>query len=750
MSRRPARLVVSVVTAAVAALLVPVTDAGAAPPFSWGGWTTFPANRTVDTALYDRGVWSYTDRWGDDTGANADGLHREDYFPGQPLLTYDAFGTHRLAHNGDYTLPNDDTRFPELSADIVFAQLHPASDGGLDVRVALTSLGEQDSSILTLALNTTGGLGSSRFPRNANLACTGCGVDRYVTVWGTGSDVADAAGTSLGQVSDQAVDLAENTVSFHVPPAVLGPLPGSIGVWLASGAHDGSGHYLTVQPTPSATSPGGGTGAGTNVFDLGFVHEDRATIDERNQADMLARGDASAARATVRLTDLRRGVHRLEGEPAGGPVERILVSDLNEGDGIDTGNGPGSFQSPTPGGNYHYLPRLQPYLVNLPAGYTSSRTYPEVVVLHGYNGFYDEEYFLGPQLRQAMSDNGFIAVYPLGRGDVQYEHDGEQDVLEVQRAVSAAYPVDATRVEVTGISMGGFGATKMATRHPDVFASAGVAVGGEQQDVDVVNDRLQQYPLNRLFAPVVPNLQDTPMLLAAGVADADPATSAATAFYEQLRQVGDEAHLKDYLERSHEPEVLDDSTPQLLAMWQHAAVQPVPPRVSYTFDTNWWFGPLVDDGAYWVQGLRPRSGSQGTATAEALTLPRPTTALSESSSTGGDPLARSAYTLLDSTRTVAGQRPTSNALTLGLTGVVDTTVDLSHLHVDPTRRYCVDVTSDGHSDIVLSGLDFNGSAVAGAPATTAGRSATVSVESGTTHVVIAPNGVDPSVGTACG
>lgn len=745
--RRHCRRLVLVLTAIVVGALLPAVPAAAAVPYQWGGYASFPTNRTVDTALYDRGTWSYTDRWGDNTGANSDGLHREDYFPGQPLLTYDAFGTHRLAHNGDYVLPNDDTRYPELTADIVFAQIRP-SDSGLDVRVTYTSLAQKDAAILTLALNTTGGHATSAFPRNARLACTGCGVNRYVTVWGTGGDVAGPAGKSLGGVTNLSVDLTENTVAFRIPAATLGPLSDDVTVWLAAGLNDGSGRYLTVASSPSQTAPGGGTG-GTNVFDLAFVHENRATVDERQQADMLARGDAGPAHARICLSDLRHGIHRLEGEPTSGAVERVLVSALNEGDGIDTGNGPGSFQSPTPGGNYHYLPRLEPYLVNLPTGYSPARRYPEVVVLHGYNGYYDEGYFLAPQLKQAMAANGYLAVYPLGRGDVQYEHDGENDILEVQRAVTAAYPVDRTRVNVTGISMGGFGTTKMATRHPDVFASGGVAVGGEQQDVNVVNDRLDQYPLNRLFAPVVANLQDTPMLLATGVADVDPATSAATAFYEQLRSVGDEAHLKDYLERSHEPEVLDDSTPQLLAMWQHARTNPVPPRVNYTFDTNWWYGPLIDDGAYWVHALRPRSSSQGGAVAEAFTLPRATTSLTETSSTGGDPTTRSAYALLDSTRQVTGQRPTRNALTLALTDVSQATVDLSHLNVDLSRRYCVNLTTDGTSAVRLTGLNFAGHAVAGAPATRTATSITVNLVQGTTRVVIAPDGVNPDPGRGC-
>ena len=118
--------------------------------------------------------------------------------------------------------------------------------------------------------------------------------------------------------------------------------------------------------------------------------------------------------------------------------------------------------------------------------------------------------------------------------------------------------------------MGGFGTTKMVTRHPDVFASGGVAVGGEQQDVNVVNDRLDQYPLNRLFAPVVQNLQDTPVLLATGVADVDPATSAATGVLRAAARGRRRGAPQGLPEHSHEPAVLDDSTPQLLAMWQRA------------------------------------------------------------------------------------------------------------------------------------------------------------------------------------
>jgi hypothetical protein len=157
----------------------------------------------------------------------------------------------------------------------------------------------------------------------------------------------------------------------------------------------------------------------------------------------------------------------------------------------------------------------------------------------------------------------------------------------------------------------------------------------------------------------------------------------------------------------------------------------------------------VDDGAYWVDDLRPRTGTQGTATAEALTLPRSTTRLTETRSMGGNAATRGAYVLLDSLRKVTGARATSNTLTLGLTDVASGTVALGGLRVDRGRRYCVDVTTDGTSRVTLAGLDFRGSTVAGAPAQVTAGAVVLTLPAGTNHVVIAPRGVAPAPGTAC-
>ena len=73
------------------------------------------------TGQYSAGEWVYTNGLRQARGANSDLLERSDYFaavkpsPVDPTsisfdlynaFTYDFFGSHRAAHNGDYQLPD--------------------------------------------------------------------------------------------------------------------------------------------------------------------------------------------------------------------------------------------------------------------------------------------------------------------------------------------------------------------------------------------------------------------------------------------------------------------------------------------------------------------------------------------------------------------------------------------------------------------------------------------------------------------
>lgn len=728
----------------VAGLVLPAGTAVAAPvlaasaAYAWGGHETLPPNRTTGTTRYAGGVFSYTDRWGDGQGANSDGLHREDYFgsvPGEGAeATYDLFGTHRLAHNGDYLLPQDDARFPELSADVLFAQLRPAADGGLDGRVVLNALGAKDSAIVTLGLDTDGvTTASTPFPRNAALGCSPCGIDRFVSVWGTGGDVADASGASLGAPTDVTASTEEDQLTFHVPGSLLGRTGDNLHAWLAVGVHDAAGKFQTVAPVQTSTNPGGGTG-GTNVFDLAFVQEDRARVDDKVQADLLQAQNAAPARATVDLAALAAGATRVEGEPTGGPVERLLVSRLKLGEGIDNGTTPAGYQTPEPASVYHYLGRVQPYLVYLPAGYSAAAAHSLVMFLHGYNGSYDEGYFLaGATFNKALDDHGMLAVFPLGRGDIQYEADSELDLLEVLADVDHSYAVDPTQHHLAGLSMGGYGTSKLGTRHPDAFADVTPFLGVAQSDG-------------------LPNLVNSPYFSVTANGDFDAGGIAATQYYSAVRDLGYESHLKNYTNQSHSFRALQDATDELFAFWGRHRTPSHPARVVFVQDAAWSQPALGlhDDSAYWASGMTLRGGATtGRLDTEAFTVPRALTTQHETTTTGGQLADLTAFTRTDAIPVVTGQRALANGLSVAVTGLSSSTLDLTGLGVDPSQRYCLDLTADAPTTVQLRQPGWSGATLAGVTGSLDANGGTLAVPAGHTLAVVAPPGTTAQVGTPC-
>jgi S-formylglutathione hydrolase FrmB len=125
----------------------------------------------------------------------------------------------------------------------------------------------------------------------------------------------------------------------------------------------------------------------------------------------------------------------------------------------------------------------RPGYVYLPPGYSRTRRYPVLYLLHGMPGS-PSEYLAGTDLA-AFSDTAisvgrlrpFIAVLPAagpGRGyDGEWAGPWEREVVEDVPFVDAHLPTIAApagRV-LAGLSAGGFGAVYIALRHPDLFGA---------------------------------------------------------------------------------------------------------------------------------------------------------------------------------------------------------------------------------------------------------------------------------------
>jgi poly(3-hydroxybutyrate) depolymerase len=135
---------------------------------------------------------------------------------------------------------------------------------------------------------------------------------------------------------------------------------------------------------------------------------------------------------------------------------------------------------------------LQPYALYVPQGYDPKHAWPLVVALHGAQsnhrqmlrrvfgldnqpGESDEE---ASRDELPFPDVPAFVVAPYGRGEIMgFDGLGEEDVLRVMADVRRAYKIDAARVSLTGLSMGGGGTWTIGLRHPELFAALAPVCG---------------------------------------------------------------------------------------------------------------------------------------------------------------------------------------------------------------------------------------------------------------------------------
>ncbi len=186
----------------------------------------------------------------------------------------------------------------------------------------------------------------------------------------------------------------------------------------------------------------------------------------RRLAGLLGRGDqdldaqTDEGRELDRLAAaLERGVDPYEGRT--GPMRRALRSPI-DGDFSEVGL---------------YIP---PWYKE-----SGSRKFPLVVGLHGLNGYAMGvlRWLFGgddPKHDQSWEDrhvgalpaaDAFV-ITPLGHGNSLYRELGEVDIMNAVAWAMRRFPIDPSRVTITGMSMGGIGSAGVPLHRPHVFAAA--------------------------------------------------------------------------------------------------------------------------------------------------------------------------------------------------------------------------------------------------------------------------------------
>jgi predicted peptidase len=121
------------------------------------------------------------------------------------------------------------------------------------------------------------------------------------------------------------------------------------------------------------------------------------------------------------------------------------------------------------------------YIVITPQTYKTERDrrWPMIVYLHGGEEGGGDINFLTqhslPKIVLEDPDFPFVLLVPQIAAGKTWEADA---LLPLIKQVSRTYRVDAHRVYVTGISLGGYGAWDLAVRHPETIAAVAPIAGG--------------------------------------------------------------------------------------------------------------------------------------------------------------------------------------------------------------------------------------------------------------------------------
>ncbi len=117
-----------------------------------------------------------------------------------------------------------------------------------------------------------------------------------------------------------------------------------------------------------------------------------------------------------------------------------------------------------------------PYAVYVPRDYDGARAWPAILFLHGAgergrDGLLQTEVGLPGGIRRYPDRWPAIAVIPQAPEGRQWAGDAEGIALAALEAAQKEFRIDADRVYLTGLSMGGAGTWSLAAQQPGRFAA---------------------------------------------------------------------------------------------------------------------------------------------------------------------------------------------------------------------------------------------------------------------------------------
>ncbi|HLK48628.1 MAG TPA: alpha/beta hydrolase-fold protein [Bryobacteraceae bacterium] len=240
----------------------------------------------------------------------------------------------------------------------------------------------------------------------------------------------------------------------------------------------------------------------------------------------------------------------------------------------------------------------QSYALYVPPKLDPSRKYPLVISLHAEdsspqiclmrvfgqaNRLADGS--LAPLRFFRARDVDFIVACPLARGTMGYEGIAERDVYDVLEDLKRRLPVDEDRVYLTGASMGGGGALRLALTQPDVWAAVAVVCPAAGPGLE----------------PLIPNAINVPIRLFQGELDPLVPVESVRLWQRRLLDLGVAADYFEYPTGRHNAWDYAYRDGAIFEWFAHFQRNRFPERVRLV-TTSYQYG-----SAYWVRidGLTP-------------------------------------------------------------------------------------------------------------------------------------------------
>jgi predicted esterase len=657
----------------------------------WVGQPTMLAGRSQ----VSKGELVYTDYLYDDYGPDVDGL------PSQPQ-----FRAALAPKSGDYSYPDDAARYGYNAADL--RELRIAVDqSALHALVALQTMKVADASVATIAIDADSNpaTGAGNWPDGAGL--TTPGADYFITVWGSGARLTDAAGQTTALRA--ATNTEANTFEVDIPLGLLRALCGQARVWVGTGLAAPGGTYMSRQADA------------TPVYDLGFQGTEAYTLtshwSDKRQSAALAGGGLSTFAGSLPAGALVQGQTR-PFQLVPGYYNRIFRSDYTHGEGIvlkqpttPPGSVPGSADP-------QFLGRFQPYALYIPKGYDRSRPTPLLLNGHSLDVNLNEYAAVGPnQFPQLGDDRGSIIITPLARGiDTWYLDAGLIDVFEAWRDVKQTYNPDPDRTSITGYSMGGYMTYRLGLLMPDAFARASVYVGPPAYYQWPYPLPVQSTPFWQVRGNtnlIVDNGLNLPVEINHGNADELVPISGVVQQANTFKAAGNPYRFYHHVSDDHFSFILNNQ-------WQHTRawlgvpaakrnLSPVRVRYKRYPSMDLPQANLVFDGAYWADGMvlrnAPAVASFGKVDATTFGLGGRQPQLVDEGTTPYLPGQGGT-----SPATVTGQHYVAgapivrrNAFTAKLTNLRSLLFLTSRMGLDPSRQVTATLSGDGTTQLRFSG-----------------------------------------------